>query len=605
MNLTTQTPPFAKGGLGGIPLLTDHIDIWTAAETEKKSGRGRASGNAGSVYGIKKLRELILELAVRGKLVPQDVDDEPASELLKRIQAEKSSRLRHPPFTKGGKTAAAALTTPPLAKGGQGGITEDEKPFELPKGWEWARFGDVLISRDADRIPVSAEDRQFRKGEYDYYGASGVIDKIDKFLFDKPLLLIGEDGANLINRSTPIAFIARGKYWVNNHAHVLDGTSEDFLKYIELYINAIDLVPYVTGTAQPKMNQAKMNNIVLGLPSEAEQRRIVAKVDELMALCDQLENQHSNAAEAHEKLVSHLLGTLLIPSQPPLLQRGGGEDGGDSNWQRIAAHFDTLFTTDASIDALKQTLLQLAVMGKLVPQDVDDEPASELLKRIQAEKAKLIAEGKIRKGQPLSSISEQEKSFHLPVGWGWVRLGQIGDWGAGATPLRSVSSYYGGKTPWFKSGELTADYIESSEETITELALKDCSLRLNQPGDVLIAMYGATIGKTAILKVLGTTNQAVCACTPNTGIFNRYLLVLLKATKSNFIGQGAGGAQPNISREKIISTIVAMPPTAEQHRIVAKVDELMALCDHLKSRITDASRLQQKLADVLVEQAVA
>ena len=335
-------------------LITDHIDIWTAAETEKRSGRGRASGNAGSVYGIKKLRELILELAVRGKLVPQDAGDEPASELLKRIQAEKAKLIAEGKIKKD-------KPLPPIKDG--------EKPFDLPNGWEWARFGDVLISRDADRIPVSAEERQFRKGEYDYYGASGVIDKIDKFLFDKPLLLIGEDGANLINRSTPIAFIARGKYWVNNHAHVLDGTSEDFLKYIELYIDAIDLVPYVTGTAQPKMNQAKMNNIVLGLPSEAEQRRIVAKVDELMALCDQLESQHSNAAEAHEKLVSHLLGTLLIPSQPPLLQRGGGEDGGDSNWQRIAAHFDTLFTTDASIDALKQTLLQLAVMGKLVPQD--------------------------------------------------------------------------------------------------------------------------------------------------------------------------------------------------------------------------------------------
>ena len=252
------------------------------------------------------------------------------------------------------------------------------------------------------------------------------------------------------------------------------------------------------------------------------------------------------------------------------------------------------------IKKLRELILELAVRGKLVPQDANDEPASALLKRIQAEKAKLIAEGKIRKGQPLSSISEQEKSFHLPVGWGWVRLGQIGDWGAGATPLRSVSSYYGGKTPWFKSGELTADFIEFSEETITELALKDCSLRLNQPGDVLIAMYGATIGKTAILKVPGTTNQAVCACTPNTGIFNRYLLVLLKATKSNFIGQGAGGAQPNISREKIISTIVAMPPTAEQHRIVAKVDELMALCDQLENQHSNAAEAHEKLVSHLL-----
>ncbi|MBA4381171.1 MAG: restriction endonuclease subunit S, partial [Sideroxydans sp.] len=252
------------------------------------------------------------------------------------------------------------------------------------------------------------------------------------------------------------------------------------------------------------------------------------------------------------------------------------------------------------IRKLRELILDLAVRGKLVPQDANDEPASELLKRIQAEKAKLIAEGKIKKGQPLSKIAEHELTFDLPNGWDWVRLGQIGDWGAGATPLRSISSYYGGETPWFKSGELTADFIEISEETITDRALKECSLRLNQTGDVLIAMYGATIGKTAILKVPGTTNQAVCACTPNTGIFNRYLLVLLKAMKSNFIGQGAGGAQPNISREKIIATVVAIPPSEEQRRIVAKVDELMALCDQLEAHHINAAEAHEKLVSHLL-----
>jgi type I restriction enzyme S subunit len=398
-------------------LITTHLDIWTAADTEKKSGRGRSSGNAGSVYGIKKLRELILELAVRGKLVPQDEKDEPASELLKRIAAEKAKLIAESKIKK----------SKPLSL-----ITDKEKPFELPKRWEWIRFGDALLSRDEDRIPVSSDERQFRKGEYDYYGASGVIDKTDKYLFDKPLLLIGEDGANLINRSTPIAFIARGKYWVNNHAHVLDGISEDFLRYIELYINAIDLKPYVTGTAQPKMNQSKMNDIVLGLPPEAEQHRIVAKVDELMALCDQLENQHSNAAVAHEKLVSHLLGTLT--------QSQNAEDF-NTHWQRISEHFDTLFTTEASIDALKQTLLQLAVMGKLVPQDPNDETASALLKRIQAEKAKLVAEGKIKKAKPLAEITEEEKPFILPNGWEWVRKNEV----------FAFLNGYAFKSEWFES----------------------------------------------------------------------------------------------------------------------------------------------------------
>jgi type I restriction enzyme S subunit len=355
----------------------------------------------------------------------------------------------------------------------------------------------------------------------------------------------------------------------------------------------IDSASQTTNIAN--ISLAKLRPLFFAIPPLAEQHRIVAKVDELMALCDQLEVQHSNAAEAHEKLVSHLLGTLT---------QSQSADDFNANWQRIAAHFDTLFTTEASIDELKQTLLQLAVMGKLVPQDSNDEPASELFKRIQVEKAKLIAEGKLKKEKPLEPISEDEHFFELPIGWEWIRVGSLGNWGAGATPLRSVSSYYGGSMPWFKSGELIADFIDVAEEMVTDLALKECSLRLNQPGDVLLAMYGATIGKASILKIAGTTNQAVCACTPNGSIFNRYLLLMLKAMKSNFVGQGAGGAQPNISREKIIATLTALPPLAEQHRIVAKVDELMALCDQLKTLIQQVNKQQQAIANVLVAQVL-
>jgi len=188
-------------------------------------------------------------------------------------------------------------------------------PFDLPSGWVWAAFGAIVKSRDGERIPVSKEERNRRAKLFDYYRASGVIDKIDNYLFDKALLLIGEDGANLINRSTPIAFIARGKYWVNNHAHVLDGPSEEFLRYLELFINAIDLKPYVTGTAQPKMNQAKMNSIPVALPPATEQRRIVAKVDELMALCDRLEASLASAADTRRQLLDALLAEALMPDE--------------------------------------------------------------------------------------------------------------------------------------------------------------------------------------------------------------------------------------------------------------------------------------------------
>ena len=164
---------------------------------------------------------------------------------------------------------------------------DDELPFELPKSWCWVRFETALVNRDAKRIPLSVAQRKKLEKKYDYYGASGVIDKVDRYLFDKPLLLIGEDGANLLLRSKPIAFIATGKYWVNNHAHVIDAVGGVDLHYIALFINATNLAPYVTGTAQPKMNQERLNSILVPLPPSAEQHRIVTTFEEIAAIIQQ------------------------------------------------------------------------------------------------------------------------------------------------------------------------------------------------------------------------------------------------------------------------------------------------------------------------------
>ncbi|MNW40133.1 EcoKI restriction-modification system protein HsdS [compost metagenome] len=237
---------------------------------------------------IQNLRQSILLEAVQGKLVPQESKDEPTSVLLKKIQAQKELLTKAKKFKK----------EKPLSP-----ITDEEISYELPKYWEWVRFQDVTINRDGERVPVSKEEREKREKIYDYYGASGVIDKIDSYLFDKPLLLIGEDGANLINRSTPIAFIAKGQYWVNNHAHVIDSTNQNILRYLEIYINSINLEAYVTGTAQPKMNQAKLNSIVVPFPPLNEQIRIVDKVDQLMALCDELEKTVNQSKQESVMLI--------------------------------------------------------------------------------------------------------------------------------------------------------------------------------------------------------------------------------------------------------------------------------------------------------------
>lgn len=252
----------------------------------------------------------------------------------------------------------------------------------------------------------------------------------------------------------------------------------------------------------------------------------------------------------------------------------------------LLEEFSTIFDRPEKVKKLREYILSLAVRGKLVEQDENDEPASILLEKIREEKDRLVKEKKIKKEKPLPKIGEDEIPYELPKGWKWVRLGQIGDWGAGATPPRGNSEYYNnGNINWLKTGELNDGYISSSEEMITELALSKCSLRLNKPGDILIAMYGATIGKLGILNIEATTNQACCGCTPYDGVYNKYLFNLLLSMRENFKSQGAGGAQPNISRQKIVNTIAPLPPLNEQKRIVEKVDYLMEFCDKLEAQL--------------------
>lgn len=211
---------------------------------------------------------------------------------------------------------------------------EEEIPFELPKGWAWTRFSAITINRDSERKPLSSSQRTDVAKIYDYYGASGKIDKIDKYIFDERLLLIGEDGANLVTRSKPIAFFAEGQYWVNNHAHCIDATNKFILEYLCFYINAISLEKYVTGSAQPKMTQDNMNSILIPLPPYSEQKRMSQRLNEVMYTVDNIE-----------------IGKVAI--------------------RELASK-------------AKSKILDLAIRGQLVPQNPDDEPASVLLERIRA-----------------------------------------------------------------------------------------------------------------------------------------------------------------------------------------------------------------------------
>ena len=232
------------------------------------------------------LKKSILQYAIEGKLVPQDPNDEPASVLLDRIRKEKQTLFAEGKIKKD-KNESIIYRRDNSYYEKLNGIErciEEEIPYIIPDSWEWIRLGSALINRDSERIPLAVSERAKLEKKYDYYGASGVIDKVDKYLFDKPLLLVGEDGANLLLRNKPIAFIANGKYWVNNHAHVLDSCSGLLLEYVEIYINSLNLSPYVTGTAQPKMNQEKMNSILIPIPPYNEQNKIITESKKIYSI---------------------------------------------------------------------------------------------------------------------------------------------------------------------------------------------------------------------------------------------------------------------------------------------------------------------------------
>jgi type I restriction enzyme S subunit len=579
-------------------LITEHLDIWTAADTEKKSGRGRGSANSGNVYGIKKLRELILELAVRGKLVPQDPNDEPASELLKRIKAEKAKLIAEGKIKK----------EKPLAP-----ITEEEKPFELPVGWEWVRVN--TIGHDWGQKTPDAD--------FTYIEVSAIDSKIG--IVSTPQLVEFENApsrARKIVKAGTVIYSTVRPYLLNIAVIEQEFIPEPIAstafaivhpfcsmppRYFLFFFRSPIFVRYVEsvqmGIAYPAINDGQFFSGLLPLPPLAEQHRIVVKVDELMALCDQLENQHNNAAEAHEKLVAHLLGTLT--------QSQNAEDF-NANWQRIAEHFDTLFTTETSIDELKQTLLQLAVMGKLVPQDPNDEPASELLKRIQAEKAELIAEGKIKKEKPLASITEEEKPFDLPVGWEWVHLFKIADVISGNAFKSEDFNNESGTRVIKITNTGVNELIETSDFLPESFRTKYENYIVNE-GDLLLALTrpyisnGLKISKCPSSYNKSLLNQRVAAIKINNHTNEEYVYQTLKSPyvlKTYQHRFGGSGLQPNLKISDVTELLIPLSPLAEQHRIVSKVDELMAICDQLKIRITEANELQRKIADVVVENAI-
>ena len=425
---------------------------------------------------------------------------------------------------------------------------EDEIPFELPEGWAWVRFSTITINRDSERKPISSSQRTGVEKTYDYYGASGKIDKIDKYIFCERLLLIGEDGANLVTRSKPIAFFAEGLYWVNNHAHCIDSPDKLLLEYLCFYINAISLEKYVTGSAQPKMTQDNMNSILIPLPPYNEQKRLSQHLDEIMAMVDRIEIGKIESIEL--------------------------------------------------ISKAKVKILDLAIRGKLVPQNPDDEPASALLERIRAEKEELIKQGKLKRDKKESVIFKGEDNsyyvrqdthteaideqfiFELPDNWEWCSLLNIAKMELGKT-LDSAKNT-GINYPYLRSVNVRwndVDLSDLKEMRFEPEELERYTVRLN---DLLIC-EGGDVGRSCVWtddKEFLYQNalhrvRFYGECNP---FYFMYYMMYYESL--GIIKALCKGVTIKHLTGNVLSLIpFALPPIKEQSRIVEKLNQIFTLID--------------------------
>jgi len=540
--------------------------------------------------GVARLRELILTLAVQGKLVPQDPADEPAGELLKKIRAEKDRLIAEGKIRRDKPLAA---------------IAEGEKPFGLPVGWEWVRLGALLPFR-IGKTPPSKDPQYWADSGHAWVSISdmnhfGEVFETGRKITDRGAGVFGYD---LLPSGTLIMSfkLTIGKISVlrvpayHNEAIVsftpLSGLDSGFLKY---------MLPTVAKTGASKdalmgatLNTESLSNLVIALPPHSEQSRIVTRVEMLMRLCDALEAKGRLEAAQHTQLVSTLLGTLTASTTPEELA---------ANWQRVAQHFDLLLDRPEAIDALEQTLLQLAVRGLLVPQDPTDEPASALLQKIRAEKDRLIATGQIKRDKPLPPITDEEKPFELPVGWEWGRLEQLSIAIVDcphSTPKFVESGRLCLDTNSFKQGVLLPHKLRFVDES----TFVERNARLApQPGDLVFAREGS-VGESILIPdgVDACLGQRVMLFRFSTQVSKEFVRLAISST--SFLDallamhKGIGAKHVNVGDMR--NAVIPLPPLPEQSRIVTRVTALRRLCADLRQRLAERQSVQVRLAEALV-----
>ncbi|MBZ7623387.1 restriction endonuclease subunit S [Klebsiella michiganensis] len=537
-------------------LIVDHIDTWTTA-LQTRSTAGRGSSGKIDLYGIKKLRELILGLAVRGKLVPQDPNDEPASELLKRIAAEKAELVKLGKIKK----------PKPLPE-----ISEEEKPFELPEGWEWvtlATIGEIV----GGGTPKSDNPQYWAKNGIkwltpaDLYGlkgkyiSSGVRDISPTGLSNSSARLMPK-GSVLFSSRAPIGYvaIADAELSTNQGFKSCVPYIKDSAEYIYYFLmaSAKKIDAEASGTTFKEVSGAIVSKILFPLPPLSEQLKIVSRANELMSLCEQLEQHTLTSLDAHQQLVETLLTTLTDSQNADELAE---------NWARISDHFDTLFTTEASIDALKQTILQLAVMGKLVQ-------SSDV---VEYKKLKTFLSFGPRNG---FSPVESKNNTRIKV----LKLG--------------ATSY----------GELNIQ-----ESKFVDIDIDNNSHLYINEGDILIQRGNSAnfVGCNVLVKEKHKNiiyPDLMMKIRTNEDLLPEYASIWLSSPLARgFMWDrmtGTSGTMPKISKKVVEEIPIIVPSIATQQKCIAFVNLAIKICSDLKIRLQTSQQTQLHLADALTDAAI-
>jgi type I restriction enzyme S subunit len=537
---------------------------------------------------IPRLRSFILDLAVRGKLVEQDPIDEPASELLKRIQIEKERLAKANGFR--------LDSLPP--------IEPNEMPFDLPPSWAWMRVGwgfnydagtkreprelvpekwlleleDIEKDTSIVRTRLKVKDRDSRSTKSEFRVWDILYGKLRPYL--NKVVVADEAGYSTTEIVAIRPFIPMSS------------------SYCCLAFRRPDFVAYVSrvgqGTKMPRLRTQDALVALFPLPPIDEQHRIVGKVDQLMALCDRLEKAQRERATRRDRLAAAANFHLNDSTNAEAFRKQA---------RFYLDHFPHLTARTEQVKELRQSILNLAVRGQLAKQELDDEPASELLRRIQAEKEGLAKGGNLKKDKRPWEGLAKHPPHELPATWIWACLQDVFEISRGGSPRPAGDPrYFGGTIPWITVGEITKDsdkYLTSTEAGLTEEGAERS--RFVEPGDLLLTNSGATLGVPKISRIKACMNDGVAVLRQFHSVpMNDFAYLYLHSQTAAFRNVNQGMGQPNLNTPIIAGWFFPLPPLAEQHRIVAKVDELMAMCDRLDVQLTATQSAKRSLLESIL-----